>query len=96
MPGFNKTGPLGRGSMTGRRMGNCVGNEGSDNIAYGRGGRGYGRGAGFGNKFGFGFGRNRQITTNVSEKTVIENEINTLKDQLSSLKKQLDDLTSED
>lgn len=24
MPGFNQTGPMGHGSMTGRRMGRCV------------------------------------------------------------------------
>ena len=91
MPGFDRTGPLGRGSMTGRQMGNCTGNIGAENIGYGRGGgHGFGRGAGFGNRYGF--GRNQQQFSNVSEKTIVENEINTLKDQLNSLEKQLNDL----
>ena len=90
MPGFDRTGPQGRGSMTGRQMGNCNGNKGSDNIGYGRGRHGFGSGPGFGNRYGF--GRNQDQFSNVSEKTIIENEINTLKDQLSSLEKQLSEL----
>lgn len=91
MPGFDRTGPLGRGSMTGRRMGYCAENADTENIAYGRGGRGYGRRAGFGfrNRFG---GNQQQFLTNVSEKTILENEINSLKDQLSSLENRLDEL----
>ena len=45
MPGFDRTGPQGRGPLTGRGMGPCgAGSPGG----YGRGyGRGFGRGYGF-------------------------------------------------
>lgn len=93
MPNLNRTGPQGRGAMTGRQMGRCNDNINTENIAYGRGGRANGRGRGFGNRNGLGFGRNQlQFLTNVSEKTLIENEINTLKDQLVSLEKRLQDM----
>ncbi|WOF16733.1 hypothetical protein F1737_08540 [Methanoplanus sp. FWC-SCC4] len=32
MPGLDKTGPLGKGSMTGRRLGECTGAGGSEEI----------------------------------------------------------------
>ena len=51
MPGGDRTGPMGRGSMTGRAMGYCSGASapGFANSAYGRGfGRGGGGGIGFG------------------------------------------------
>lgn len=95
MPGRDRTGPSGLGSMTGRRMGFCVDN---DNLNYSnrglgyqrgnRGGFGYGRGSGRG--FGYGF-RNQYVenSPNISEKTMIENNISILKDQLSSLEQQL-------
>ncbi len=96
MPGFDRTGPLGRGAMTGRRMGYCA--EVSDNIGVFRGrgfGGGYGRGHGFGR--GFGYGRNfyNQGLSDVSEKTILENEINTLKDQLTYFEKRLSELKDE-
>ncbi len=47
MPGFDRTGPLGQGPMTGRGMGPC----GSGYA------RGFGRGAGFGRGLGRGMGR---------------------------------------
>ena len=52
MPGGDRTGPLGRGSMTGRRAGFCAGYQvpGYENPRYGFG-RGFGRG------LGRGFGR---------------------------------------
>ena len=80
-------------------MGYCVGNEYSGVVnLYSNWGRGYGRGfrGGFGHGRGFGFGFRRgdensyrESIPNVSEKTMIENEIRILKDQLSSLEKQL-------
>lgn len=58
MPGFDRTGPEGRGPQTGRAMGKC--NPGNQNAANSdeetRVGRGFGRGMGRG--FGRGF-RNR-------------------------------------
>jgi hypothetical protein len=66
MPGYDQTGPLGRGSMTGRRMGRCA-NEGrkvkedeimneslQENV---QNGRFFGRGFGRMNRSDFGFGR---------------------------------------
>ena len=98
MPGFNGTGPGGQGSMTGRRMGNCVGSNSQGNDDRFNAGRGFGRGfqKGFARNQGMGFGfrhgfRNQNVENSpeVSEKTIIENEINTLKNQLSLLEKQL-------
>ena len=94
MPGFDRTGPLGRGAMTGRRMGYCA------NVSEEPGGfRGRGFGAGYGRGFGrgFGYGRNfyNQGLADVSEKTVLENEINTLKDQLTVLEKRLSGIKDE-
>ncbi len=72
MPGGDRTGPMGTGAMTGRAMGNCVGNTGQGYVTpgvrlrqggggqmgVGRG-RGAGRGRGFrqGGQMGFGLGR---------------------------------------
>ncbi len=50
MPGRDRTGPNGLGSMTGRRMGFCADNS---NLNYSDRGLGYGRG----NRCGLGFGR---------------------------------------
>ncbi|MBN1300663.1 MAG: DUF5320 domain-containing protein [Melioribacteraceae bacterium] len=58
MPNLDRTGPEGRGPLTGRRMGKCGGKETvnkqsieRDDFVYGRGRRGGARGWG-----GFGFG----------------------------------------
>jgi len=93
MPGRDRTGPSGLGSMTGRRMGFCAdsSNQNYSNCGLGfgrgiRGGFGYGRG----NDQGYGY-RNMNIENNpnISDKTIIENDIRILKDQLSSLEGQL-------
>jgi len=56
MPGFDRTGPLGQGPMTGGGFGHCAGNY---NPEYGTGGRGfYGRYAG---NRGGGFRRRQRI-----------------------------------
>ncbi len=44
MPGFDRTGPVGAGSRTGRGMGNCADDERSDTA---RRGPGFGRGRGW-------------------------------------------------
>lgn len=56
MPWGDRTGPMGRGPMTGRGAGYCAGYNmpGYTNPI---GGRGYGRGRGFGRGFGRGYGR---------------------------------------
>ncbi len=64
MPWGDRTGPRGRGPMTGRGAGYCAGYDmpGYANPIGGRGfgrgfGRGWGRGRGFGRGFGWGRGR---------------------------------------
>lgn len=91
MPRGDKTGPKGAGSKTGRALGYCVGNNQAgfknNTIGFGRGNR-YGNG----NGRGMGFGFQKQGVSNlidVSEKTLIENEINILKDQLLKLEEKL-------
>ena len=99
MPRGDRTGPLGEGPRTGRQMGYCAGNE-HPGYVY----RNLNPGAGFGRQFrggyaggrgpGFGFrhgqrGFLRSVPWEVSEKTLIENEIRILKDQLSALEMRL-------
>ena len=101
MPRGDKTGPNGNGPKTGRGLGYCTGNNlpGFENstATYGRGngfgnhfGNGYGRRNGYGRGMGFGF-RNR-MNDGVKEKTLVQNQINILKDQLENLEKQLKEL----
>ncbi|NOZ35050.1 MAG: DUF5320 domain-containing protein [Chlorobi bacterium] len=90
MPGFDRTGPLGRGAMTGRRMGHCADASGIGNAFRGRGyGNGFGRRVGFGRDF------YEAGISDVSEKTMLENEVNTLKDQLTFLEKRLSEIKDE-
>jgi len=111
MPRGDRTGPLGNGPMTGRQMGYCNGNDQVGNAEasdFGRGlGRGFGRGAGCGRGFGRGFcyGRgagfaNGNYSDNsglgVSEKTLIENEINSIKNQMTRLEKRLSEISNKD
>ena len=106
MPGGDRTGPEGLGSMTGKRMGYCVGNDNpnysNQTPIYGRRlGRGFSRNFGFGRGIRFGFGRSNRFVPNenipnVSQKTELENEIKILKDQLSFLEKQLSETKNED
>ncbi|HHE47217.1 MAG TPA: hypothetical protein ENL08_05920 [Bacteroidetes bacterium] len=64
MPYGDRTGPVGAGPMTGRRMGYCAGFDRPGNMNPGRGfGFGMGRGGGFG---GYGHGwRNRYWATGI-------------------------------
>ena len=95
MPRGDRTGPRGEGPLTGRRMGYCAGYDhpGYANLGRGsgrgfQGGSGYGRGYGSGFRHGYGDYFHGSIP-DVSEKTMIENEIRILKDQLSSLEERL-------
>ncbi len=79
MPGFDQTGPLGQGPMTGRGLGPCGGGMG-----YGRGfGRGYGR--------GFGWRRWVQPTAK-EEKEMIQEEMSALKEQIKILEDRFKEL----
>lgn len=82
MPGFDGTGPRGRGPMTGRGMGSC--------------GRGYrrgraGNGRGFFNRTFGGFFGSRTITEN-EEKEVLKDEAEVLKKELNEIESRLEDL----
>lgn len=99
MPRGDRTGPSGDGPTTGRGMGYCAGNDhpGIQNPRSNRGGglgrrfqggTAYGRGAGFGFRHGYDSFSHGAVS-NVSEKTLIENEIRILKDQLSGLENRL-------
>lgn len=82
MPGFNKTGPLGEGPMTGRRMGVCAGQEIE--------GRPFGGGFGFRNRgTGRGFGRGRGVG-----RGYMANPDQSLQDEISQLRKRLGELES--
>jgi len=98
MPGGDRTGPNGNGSMTGRRMGYCRDNDSitgvGQNYGFGRGG-GRRNGFGFGRGDGFGFRRavgffNSQNATEQYRITDVDREIDVLKDRLSSLEKMRD------
>jgi len=100
MPRGDRTGPFGEGPRTGRQMGYCVGNDhpgfmyqhsgGRGRLGIGfRGGFGYGGGSGVGFRHGYGNFNYGGNIADVSEKTMIENEIRILKDQLSSLEERL-------
>ena len=92
MPGKDKTGPEGKGPMTGRQMGIC---EGANPIGRGFGpgcGRGLRRGFGRGfNRTGFGepveFSKDQQIKILEADKAEIEAELEGIKKKLSEIKK---------
>jgi len=92
MPRGDRTGPDRRGQMTGRGLGYCAGYDEPGFTAGGRGrgyGRGYGRGIN-GRWYGRGFGRGYAPDyPDVTEKTLLENDIRILKDQISALEKRL-------
>lgn len=79
MPGQDRTGPLGQGSLTGRGLGLC----------------GNGRSQGFGCRRGFGrgFGFRRQITlTKDEEKKILESELGELNLEKQEIEKRLKEI----
>jgi len=107
MPGGDRTGPLGRGPMTGRSAGFCAGyqNPGYANPGFGRGlGRGWGRG------FGRGYwGRGRgfwsreyqpdpyyQPSLNKDEeKTYLESMLKSLEEEIKAIRERIQELSKE-
>jgi hypothetical protein len=104
MPRGDKTGPMGYGSLTGRRMGFCAGFDrpGFANPSpYGRGlGRARGRGGNFGRGLRCGWlGRGPQPMPEevfpyppVDEPASLQAEIDGLEKTLAALKKRLDEV----
>jgi hypothetical protein len=103
MPGFNRTGPMGAGPVTGRGRGMCdsvyAGNipQSAENYGYGRGlrlGRGF-RG-GYNPDMGYGFGRRRGWNQPGYSGEYPENttgELTTLKAQADSVKRTLETIS---
>ncbi len=102
MPRGDRMGPSGEGPKSGRGMGICTGNDhpgymnsfSSWGGGYGRrfrSGPGYGRGTGSGFRQGYGNYYNEGVA-DVSEKTLIENDIRILKDQLTALEDRLSNI----
>jgi hypothetical protein len=72
-------------------------------LGFGRSGSGFGKGNGFGRGLGYGRGAgfangsySDNSIPNVSEKTLVENEINSIKDQMSILEKRLSEISDKD
>lgn len=86
MPGFNGTGPVGAGPMTGRGMGPCGQGQ---RMGYGR--RGFGRGGGMtrGACYGFaGGGYYRPSQGDLeNEASALEEELKMVKDEINEMKK---------
>lgn len=106
MPGLDRTGPEGQGSMTGRRMGVCNNNDHSGIMTTrsNAGERGFQKGFARNRKMGYGYrfgnrhgfqNQNIENTIEASDKTIIENEINILKNQLSLLEDKLSKIKGE-
>ena len=96
MPGFDRTGPLGEGPMTGRRLGRCTGYAGD---MPGRGYRGFGRGfrggmgRGYGRALGFRWGNQfTEASPRYSDESLVENEARTLRNELDLIEKELEQL----
>jgi len=92
MPGFNGTGPLGQGPVTGRGMGRCTGAVPAGAVPARGFGRGRGRGFGPG-PMPAGYGYPQPAMETVDEKTAIENQIKGLENQLEMLNKRLNEIS---
>ena len=105
MPGGDRTGPMGRGPMTGRAAGLCAGYPypGYTTPGYGQGfgrGRGQGVGRGFwGRGRRFWYRGNNDVPFNQpsteEEKVYLENLVKNLEDELKAIKDKLQDLSKE-
>jgi len=91
MPGFDGTGPLSRGPMTGRGMGYCgAGISVRPRFGYGRGtGRGLGRGW-FCRGLGIGYGGVMQPVGPQMRKADLREYADFLKDELKAIKGELE------
>lgn len=104
MPGFNRTGPLGEGPMTGGGFGHCgrgrhwlgAGYGGSRGPrGFGGGGRGWGHGWGSGGGYGYGRGRGSGYEPDdlpESHTSTITERIEWLENELKYAREELDRL----
>ena len=101
MPGGDRTGPMGQGPVTGRRLGYCAGFN-SPGFAKGNGawtgrgfafGRGMGRGRGTGRGWGFGVPyQNYSFASQWNAPVSKEDEIRFLKSEADALKRSQQDI----
>ena len=101
MPNNDKTGPQGKGSKTGRQLGNC---EGASPVETGAGfGQGFGRGLGRGMGRGLGCGRGRGFgcrngfrsqasPTKEEEKKILEAELRELESEKQEIERMLKEM----
>lgn len=80
MPGFDKTGPEGKGPMTGRRMGPCCR------------GAGFRRGRGFGWRCWDDVPASTLILTKDEQKKILEEEKNQLESELETVKQKMKEI----
>lgn len=93
MPGFDRTGPQGQGSMTGGARSLCNPVTG---FGYGRGfgvGRGYGRGYGRGMGYGYGPGYGQRYSLDQADETTqLKAEADYMKSSLDAINKRIEEL----
>lgn len=103
MPGLDRTGPLGRGPMTGRGLGLCGGTTRWRGVVFGAGRGGIPWGCGQGRVWGGGRGRGGfqapfspgymlRSSSALDEKTYLENAMKDLEEELNAIKKRLEEL----
>ena len=98
MPGFNGTGPMGAGPMTGGGRGYCTGADSGFQPNYGQQGSGRGQGAGRGQGYRRGFRRaggnaaGNAPQYNTPDNTNRADELGMLKAQAAEMKSALDNI----
>ncbi len=106
MPGFDRSGPMGAGPMTGRAMGRCNPNQTTGTPAfyggYGRGmafrrgrGGGFGAGRGFRRGFGMGYGWAGPVAAPGNELDALKNEADFMKKSLEAINRRIEELQKE-
>jgi hypothetical protein len=98
VPGFDRTGPLGKGPLTGGGFGYCSRTETPDmGFGYGRGSARFagGRGLGLGRRRGRGHGRSTPETLTVATQGVhTDNALAALRQEANDLRRHLANLES--
>ncbi|MDD4953102.1 MAG: DUF5320 domain-containing protein [Desulfovibrionaceae bacterium] len=92
MPGFDMTGPLGQGPMTGRGAGRCSGQTGQTGQARGLGlgrGPGFGRGLGRGGLGRSNFGPQQAETPSKSSNEDLKDRLDRLESEAARIREQL-------
>ena len=107
MPGFDRSGPMGAGPMTGRAMGRCNPNRAAVGPAFyggygrgmamrrGRGGGGFGAGRGFRRGFGPGYGWAAPMAPAGSELDALKSEADFMQKSLETINRRIAELEKE-